>query len=150
MGEYNSTFFTFNGPSTQIAEYEHWSVLVRPKQCTQGALVLLANGSEVAFSQLPPLAFAEMQTVIQDIESVLSSLFSFEKINYLMLMMVDPHVHFHVLPRYSISSHFLDWEMSDPGWPGQPDLSSGSSEPELIDALRARLRDAWPSASRRT
>ena len=27
--------------------------------------------------------------------------FDHQKINYLALMMVDPHVHFHVIPRYS-------------------------------------------------
>ena len=30
-----------------------------------------------------------------------TSFCAYERINYLMLMMVDPHVHFHVIPRYS-------------------------------------------------
>ena len=47
-----------------------------------------------------------------------------ERINYLMLMMVDPHVHFHVIPRYSGSREWGGLEFADQGWPGPPDLKS--------------------------
>jgi diadenosine tetraphosphate (Ap4A) HIT family hydrolase len=40
------------------------------------------------------------------------------KINYLMLMMVDPHVHFHVLPRYEGDRSHGGIEVVDAGWPG--------------------------------
>jgi len=35
-----------------------------------------------------------------EIESALGSFVQYQKLNYLMLMMVDPQVHFHVIPRY--------------------------------------------------
>ena len=41
-----------------------------------------------------------------DIERALRATFDHQKINYLALMMVDPHVHFHVIPRYSGSREF--------------------------------------------
>jgi diadenosine tetraphosphate (Ap4A) HIT family hydrolase len=41
-----------------------------------------------------------------------------------MLMMVDPNVHFHVIPRYSGSRQWNEVEFPDAGWPGQPQLSS--------------------------
>ncbi|MEL7453797.1 MAG: HIT family protein, partial [Pseudomonadota bacterium] len=59
MTDYNPTFLKFKGPETLIAAYEYWSVLVRPKQCTMGALVLVANGPETHFSDLPSQAFTE-------------------------------------------------------------------------------------------
>lgn len=148
MSEYNSTFRKFNGPSTLIHAYDYWSVLARPKQVTIGSLVLVANSEATAFSDLPATAFAELETVIGHIESTLSDLFSYQKINYLMLMMVDPHVHFHVIPRYKAPCTFESWTLEDEGWPGQPVLSSGSADSELVGSLRDALADAWPASAR--
>lgn len=148
MTSYNPTFLKFEGPETQIATYDHWSVLVRPKQCTLGALILVANGPETQFSTLPAQAFSEQRQVIKDIEQVLSSMFRYDKINYLMLMMVDPNVHYHVLPRYATPASFETWSLNDHGWPGQPDLSGGSDDGALVGSLVKSLKAAWPEASR--
>lgn len=148
MTDYNPTFLKFNGPETLIAAYEYWSVLVRPKQCTLGALVLIANGSETQFSKLPIQAFTEQARVIKDIEQVLSGAFGYDKINYLMLMMVDPNVHYHVIPRYAAPATFERWALEDGGWPGQPDLAGGSADGELVSSLTSALKAAWPEASR--
>ena len=148
MAEYNPTFLKFGGPATHIAAYDHWSVLVRPKQCTLGALVLVANGPQTAFSDLSSQAFTEQGDVIKDIEQVLSAQFGYDKINYLMLMMVDPNVHYHVLPRYQAPATFERWTLDDGGWPGQPDLAGGSDDADLVASLTAALRAAWPAASR--
>ena len=41
-----------------------------------------------------------------------------------MLMMVDPNVHFHVIPRYPEARRWRDVEFPDGGWPGPPQLGS--------------------------
>ena len=148
MTDDNPTFLKFKGPETQIAAYEFWSVLVRPKQCTMGALVLVAKGPETQFSSLPSQAFTEQAHVIKDIEQVLSDAFGYDKINYLMLMMVDPNVHYHVIPRYSAPTTFETWTLEDGGWPGQPDLAGGSADESLVASMVASLKAAWPEASR--
>jgi diadenosine tetraphosphate (Ap4A) HIT family hydrolase len=140
----NATFERFGGTVTLIRDYEHWSVLTRPKQATLGALVLLAHGEERAFADLPPAAFAELAGITKDIEATARRLFSFDKINYLMLMMVDPHVHFHVLPRYQAAREFAGIAFADSGWPGPPDLAGGPAEAEAATRVCAALRDAWP------
>lgn len=143
MSEYNATFANFNGPTTLIAEYEHWCVLVRPKQVTLGSLVLVAKSDATAFSKLPPPAFAEMETVISDIEAALDAKFQYDKINYLMLMMVDPHVHFHVIPRYAEARTLDKWTLADEGWPGQPTLGSGSTDEALVTLMIDTLKAEW-------
>ena len=40
-----------------------------------------------------------------------------------MLMMVDPAVHFHIIPRYEFPVEFCDREFNDKSWPGVPDLT---------------------------
>ena len=50
------------------------------------------------FPPLRPEAFRELHQISGDIERNLAAFRPFRKINYLMLMMVDKDVHFHVLP----------------------------------------------------
>ncbi|MCL6697425.1 HIT family protein [Sphingomonas sp. NSE70-1] len=134
----------FGYPDSLIREYEHWVVLLRPAQVTLGSLILAAKGDATAFGQLPPGAHAELATVTKDLEATLLTGLGYEKINYLMLMMVDPHVHFHVLPRYSGSKSFNGLDFSDAGWPGQPDLKSAIElTPEDNEQLRNRISQTW-------
>ena len=118
----NPTIEKFGHPATLIAEYEHWVVLLRPAQPTLGALVLAAKSDATAFGDLPAEAHAELKTATAAIEAALGEAVGYAKINYLMLMMVDPHVHFHVLPRYDGERSGAGLTVGDAGWPGQPDL----------------------------
>jgi diadenosine tetraphosphate (Ap4A) HIT family hydrolase len=119
----NETILKFGYPGTLIAEYPHWLVLLRPQQVTAGALVLAHRGGANAFSGLPAAAFAGLEHAIRDIEGNLKALVQYERINYLMLMMVDPHVHFHVIPRYAGNRTIAGMEVTDHGWPRTPDLT---------------------------
>ena len=118
----NETIAKFGHPATLIAEYEHWVVLLRPAQPTLGALILAAKSDVTAFGDLPAEAHAELKVATAAIERALNEAVGYAKINYLMLMMVDPHVHFHVLPRYAGDRGAEGLTIADAGWPGQPDL----------------------------
>ncbi len=135
----------FGNPGTLVRDYRHWCVLLRQTQVTLGALILGAKGEERAFSEVPPEAFAELPRIASDIERGLKAFRPYDRINYLMLMMVDPHVHFHVLPRYGAAQEFEGLSFADSGWPGPPDLKSATPMPEetgrrLLHAVQAN----WP------
>lgn len=143
----NQTIAKFGYPHTLIRDYAHWTVLLRPQQATLGALVLACKDPAEAFGAISAGAFAELPQVIGDIETGLRAFRRYQKINYLMLMMVDPDVHFHVLPRYAQTQHFNDVAYPDRGWPAQPDLAGGvqpdaANQAALVEALKA----AWPSS----
>jgi diadenosine tetraphosphate (Ap4A) HIT family hydrolase len=136
----NPTIDKFGYPGSLIREYDHWVVLLRPAQVTLGSLVLAAKSDAQAYSALPPEAFAEQGRVVAHIERALAAFCAYEKINYLMLMMVDREVHFHVFPRYSGSRTFEEMEFPDHGWPGQPELGKPlSPTPEQAHRIRERL-----------
>lgn len=136
----NATIEKFGYPASLVREYEHWLVLVRPAQVTLGSLVLAARSDATAYGQLPRDAFAEQASAIAAIETGLASFCRYERINYLMLMMVDPHVHFHVIPRYSESREWAGMTLADQGWPAAPDLkSSYPLSPQQISDLRDEL-----------
>ncbi|MGE5720975.1 MAG: HIT family protein [Sphingomonadales bacterium] len=141
----NETIMRFGYPATLVAEYDHWLVLLRPAQPTLGSLVLAARSEALSFSALAPAAFAEMARVVADIENVLRERVRYEKINYLMLMMVDPHVHFHVIPRYAGERQAEGLAIADTGWPKLPVLGDAVElDPDQIDALVRWLREDWP------
>jgi len=119
----NQTAVRFGYPETLIREYDHWFVLLREPQATLGSLVLCAKSEATEFSALPAEAHTEMGKVVGEIEHALKAAFAYEKINYLMLMMVDPNVHFHVIPRYSQTPSACGLTIPDPGGPALPQLA---------------------------
>jgi len=142
----NDTIVKFGYPATLVAEYSHWVVLLRPAQPTLGSLILAAKSDATAFSNLKPKAFAELATVTAHLEKVLKQAVAPAKINYLMLMMVDPHVHFHVIPRYEGGRGYQGIEVSDAGWPKVPALGEARAlEAEEIGKLVGWLKGWWPS-----
>ena len=141
----NETAKKFGHPQSLIEEYVHWAVLLRGQQVTLGSLVLVADSAEQRFSDLPSDAFAELSEVIRDIEGALSRTFQYDKINYLMLMMVDPHVHFHVIPRYSSERSACGLTVVDAGWPKMPALGewvepTPEQGQELIELIKSNWR----------
>lgn len=140
----NSTETKFGDPATRIAQTDHWTVLLRPRQPTLGSLVLVCREPVQAFSALSADAFAGLQGVIRRVEIMLREVVAYERINYLMLMMVDPDVHFHVIPRYAEARNFSGTAFPDAGWPGVPVLDVATTPDATVrEALLASLRAVW-------
>ena len=96
----------FRYPELSVKEYNNWVILCRFNHMTLGSLVLFCKDDVNEFSKISKESFAELPQVIIEIETKTKELFQNDKINYLMLMMVDPVVHFHILPRYSSDREF--------------------------------------------
>jgi diadenosine tetraphosphate (Ap4A) HIT family hydrolase len=136
----NATIEKFGYPATLVAEFSHWLVLLRPAQPTLGSLILAAKHDAEAFGDLPAEAHAELAEATGRIEKALRDFVGYAKLNYLMLMMVDPHVHFHVIPRYDGVRQWEGLEFGDAGWPKVPDLGAAVSlSQQQIAALREAL-----------
>jgi diadenosine tetraphosphate (Ap4A) HIT family hydrolase len=140
----HQTLVKFDYPKSLLKEFTHWYVLLRPAQATLGALVLVAKSEVTALADLPPAAFAELHTCCNSIEKALRQFRPFDKLNYLALMMVDPQVHFHVLPRYRERQEFEGVVFNDQAWPGPPDLKAVTAlNAETHEALLQALRLAF-------
>lgn len=139
----NETIRKFGWPATLVREFDHWLVLARPAQPTLGSLVLAARSDATAFGDLPAGAHAELKGVTAAIEAALAGAVGYDRINYLMLMMVDPHVHFHVIPRYDGARTWQGLEFPDAGWPKVPDLGQAVT----LDAARMAALVDWLKAA---
>ena len=143
----NPTESKFGDPETRIAQTAHWTVLLRPKQPTLGSLVLVCREPVQAFSELSAAAYTDLRNIVSRVEPMLKAVSDYQRINYLMLMMVDPDVHFHVIPRYDGVRSPTGTEYPDAGWPGPPALDVAvSPQGADRDELLARLREAWRRA----
>ncbi len=123
-----------------VKSYEHWVWSLRPIQSTLGACVLSVSREATRFSDVSADEFASLALVVKDVEAELKRAFDYDKINYLMLMMVDPLVHFHVVPRYAAPRQFLGTEWIDKNWGKFPDLAGPEITPEQTKALLQQLR----------
>ncbi|MEE2673521.1 MAG: HIT family protein [Myxococcota bacterium] len=134
----NETAEKFGYPGSLLGDYDHWMVLLRPAQVTLGSLVLICKEEASRFGEIGPAASAELHRVVARIEDALGDAFQNDKINYLMLMMVDPDVHFHVLPRYAADREFAGMTFTDTNWPGPPEITSALEIPADVMEMLAR------------
>ena len=140
----NETARKFGHPGSLLADLGKWAVLLRPAQVTLGSLVLLCKDDVQRFGDLSEGATADLLRATSKLEQVLQGAFAYDKINYLMLMMVDPDVHFHVIPRYAAERSYEGFRFGDDAWPGPPDVTSRLEVPESVHAalladLKARF-----------
>ncbi|KUM73767.1 HIT family protein [Streptomyces griseorubiginosus] len=123
-----------------IHSTEYWTWSVRPVHSTLGSGILSLNRFADSFSGITPEEGADLATMTRHIESKLADAFQPQKMNYVMLMMVDTHLHFHVLPRYDTEKQFADLKWVDSNWPTPPALADNADRAESPALLT--IRDA--------
>ena len=132
----------FNVDELLIAETTFWKWSLRPAQCTIGAGILSLKRPAEAMSDLTEEEGADLIVIVKAIESTLKSAFSPDKMNYLMLMMVDLHVHYHVIPRYSKDIEFGGDTFKDVSWPKPSNLFAESLDESVLVNLRDYLKSS--------
>ncbi len=125
-----------------VYETPAWSWSVRPIQPTLGASVISLNRSAASLSEVSKAEMVEFAEVVGKLENALKKAFCFDRINYLMLMMLDHHVHFHVIPRYETQRQFAGLEWGDSGWPSLPVLAESQHRDSVLPLIRDVLKVA--------
>ena len=141
----NSTVLKFDFPRSLLKEYDNWLILLRPDQVTLGALIIAHKEDLDSFSKINPSSYLELKDVFFDVERLLKNTFKYKKINYLALMMIDKHVHFHVIPRYDKKIKFNSFIFEDKSWPAPPDLSfknniNDKTFIDLVNTLKLKIK----------
>lgn len=116
----------FRTEELSILKLNYWTWSVRPVHATLGAGILSLNRFCTNFGDISEEEGRELALITKEIEQRLKNSFSPSKFNYIMLMMVDNHLHFHVIPRYDRIISFNGIEWKDNGWPALPQLSDGA------------------------
>ena len=87
---------------------------------------------------------AEFAELVKKVEKSLKAKFDFQIMNYLMFMMTDHHVHYHVIPRYEGVRNFGNVEWVDNGWPVPPIMTNAQHKGD--EGLLLKIRDELKSA----
>lgn len=131
----------------EILRTDHWTWSLRPVQATVGAGVLSLNRFSASFADLSNDEAADLAAIVPQMEGALQKYAQPDRMNYLMLMMVDAHLHFHVLPRYAQARDLAGQDWVDSMWPGPPSLTDNSELDQVVllvlrDELRALVYSA--------
>jgi len=123
-----------------IVQTDYWRWSLRPLQCTLGAGVLSLKRPAETMSELTVEEGADLIAITKIIESTLKKAFGMDKMNYIMLMMVDLHIHYHVIPRYSKDMTFADMTFKDVGWPKPPVLDADALDMDVLAKIKENLK----------
>jgi diadenosine tetraphosphate (Ap4A) HIT family hydrolase len=98
---------------------------------------VILNHHAAEMTDLPMEQRSALMEAVCVTESALRDLMAPTKINLASLGNVVPHVHWHVIPRWSDDSHFPDpiWANHKRAWPNKPVID----RTELIARLRSYL-----------
>jgi diadenosine tetraphosphate (Ap4A) HIT family hydrolase len=128
-----------------IYKNNSWTWSLRPAQPTLGSGILSLNRYALHLSEVTDNEMKDLGSMIFVIEKTMKKTFDYDIMNYLMLMMVDHHVHYHVIPRYKQSKFFGDLSWIDNAWPGVPAISDKQHNdhqeiyPLILTALKHNL-----------
>ena len=145
------TLEKFGYPRTLIKEYKHWLLLAREQQLTLGSMILICKEDKHNFHEISSAASSELSIVSKDIELSAKKAFNYDKINYNMLMMVDPEVHFHVIPRYSRTVSYNSQEFVDIDWPKPVDFSQNQNiiSSEQLELIKKTIQVNLPKSEKK-
>ena len=125
-----------------LGHTEGWNLSLRPDQITLGSMVLSLAADKFDLSGLSEAEARGMAAGFGQAERLAREVFGAVRINILCLMMQDPIVHFHILPRYDhpLNRHGRDWVDAD--WPGPPAIRAAPIDTDMLHRLRDELRAA--------
>lgn len=118
-----------------IYETKHWLWSLRPHQATIGASILSLKRECATFAELTSEEFADLGNIIKVIEPTLRQSFGYDVINYLMLMMFDKQVHYHIFPRYENPVEALGETWKDENWPAVPTLLGDALQEDRLQEI---------------
>jgi len=141
--EYERALEKFSVADNLLVRSQYWTVILRPKQITLGALVLIPNSPIDDFDAVAADEAADLFTVVARCQAVLREVFNADRFNLIAAMMKDHFVHFHLTPRYESDRHLAGMTWVDRDWPSLIDFGTDAPPPEDNIPVLDRLRIAF-------
>lgn len=126
-----------------IREGDAWIVSLRPGQLTLGSMLISSKTDASSFASFDPAGGVEFFELVRQAERAVAHLFGAVRINCIALMMKDPIVHFHLIPRYQRAATYLGRSWEDPDWPKPPTFRDVPVDADVIPTLVAAVTEAF-------
>tara|TARA_B110000879_G_C10817832_1_gene372914 strand:- start:64 stop:498 length:435 start_codon:yes stop_codon:yes gene_type:complete len=122
MINYKEILDNFDVKTLIIKDYKYWLWVLRKDQVTIGSSIIISKENHKNLCEISTEGFLELKKVLFDVEHSIKKAFNYSEINYLTLMMVDPIVHTHIIPRYKSAVKFNKKLYIDEIYPYPPNL----------------------------
>ena len=134
----------FGEGNNLIKEYRYWKLLVSNRARTLGNSVAILKRHAERFSDLTDEEMLDFAALVRETEAALKKAFGYDKINWVMLMMKDRHLHLHIFPRYKEPRDFAGIRWED-GLGGNPlELDKKNPPQEVLNQIRDGIRKRLP------
>ena len=120
---------------------DHWTLVCNENQATLGRVFFALNRHETDVAALTEAELISLWAFLRETKQALTALFAPDHFNYMFLMNLTPHAHFHIFPRYAAPREFAgqSWADSRFGDHYDPDEARAVDDATL-DALASALR----------
>jgi diadenosine tetraphosphate (Ap4A) HIT family hydrolase len=127
-----------------ILRAQYWTVVLNENQTLLGRCYFALNRHETDALATTMEEQAELFDLMRDVKTALDALFSPNHYNYVMLMNTEPHVHSHIVPRYSSErvfsgEVFVDGQLGDHYDPSAVKVLADDIFQELTDAISGAM-----------
>ena len=127
-----------------VRQSDHWTLVLNENQATLGRVFLALNRHETDALALTPGEQADLWALAAEAKQALAALFAPDHFNYMFLMNLTPHVHFHLFPRYAGPREFAgqtwtDLRFSDHYDPAEARTIDDATASALTAALRHEI-----------
>ena len=127
-----------------ILANDFWTLVLNENQATLGRVFFALNRHETDIAALSDAEVLSLWAFVRETKSALTALFAPDHFNYMFLMNLTPHVHFHLFPRYAggrevAGQTFADSRYGDHYDPDESRTLDAATEEILIAALRHAL-----------
>ena len=132
---------------------DHWTLVLNENQATVGRVFLALNRHETDALALTAEEQADLWALASEAKRALSTLFAPDHFNYMLLMNLTPHVHFHLFPRYAGPREFEGQTWTDPRYgdhydPAETRPVDDATASALIAALRHEIAQPTQGGTR--
>ena len=122
---------------------DFWTLVLNENQATPGRVFFALSRHETDIANLTDAEVLSLWAFVRETKAALTGLFAPDHFNYMFLMNLTPHVHFHIFPRYAHPVEFAGQSFADRRYGDHYDpAESRALEADAEEALIAALRHA--------
>jgi len=97
-----------------VLAHDHWTLIFNENQATLGRVFFALNRHETDIAALTEDEVTSLWAFLREAKGALTALFTPDHFNFMFLMNLTPHAHFHIFPRYKEAREFAGQTWADP------------------------------------
>lgn len=132
----------FDLETLTLFENYSWVLSLRPEQLTLGSMLISSSKGICDFQDYKNDDGAKFYYTVAISEKIAKEVFGAVRINILCLMMVDPIVHFHIIPRYDSKKLRYNKIWEDLDWPKPPSFRCAPTEVNVLQEIWKDIKES--------